>query len=149
VKSKVVKLRRAGPNDFAEVAEMHYPPRRKSLNRSGWSMWVAEEAQGLGVGLRLLNKAARSNPSGDVICGAQRRPTKRDNSTRTIAFNLMAAAFCGRRCPARVWPTWGIDVIHQGPNAERRPQASMTTRSAFARDTHTSISSSPTAVRPR
>jgi GNAT superfamily N-acetyltransferase len=124
VKSRDVKIRRAGPNDFEKVSQLHYPSWRTSwagiledhvldviatpklwatvkypeaLNQPGWSMWVAEaggkllgmtifgpdaanandltidalytaeEAQGLGVGVRLLNKAARSNPSGDVI----------------------------------------------------------------------------------
>ncbi|BBZ74496.1 hypothetical protein MPRS_55890 [Mycobacterium paraseoulense] len=68
-----VTIRRAGPNDFARVAEMHYPvwrqswtgilpdstldvlgsPRRwailaypRILQRRGWSMWVAESASG-------------------------------------------------------------------------------------------------------
>ncbi len=68
-----ITIRRAGPNDFARVAEMHYPvwrqswtgilpdstldvlgsPRRWSilaypriLQRRGWSMWVAESASG-------------------------------------------------------------------------------------------------------
>ncbi|WAJ46986.1 GNAT family N-acetyltransferase [Mycobacterium sp. Aquia_216] len=124
MKSKDVKIRRAGPSDFEKVAAMHYPVWRQSLagiledhvldvistpklwatvkypealNQPGWGMWVAEargrllgmtvfgpdaanpddlkidalytaeEAKGLGVGVRLLNKAVRSNPSGDVI----------------------------------------------------------------------------------
>jgi GNAT superfamily N-acetyltransferase len=75
-------------------ATVKYP---EALNQPGWGMWVAEargkllgmtvfgpdaanphdlqidalytaeEAKGLGVGVRLLNKALRSNPSGDVI----------------------------------------------------------------------------------
>lgn len=75
-------------------ATVSYP---EALNQPGWGMWVAEaggklvgmtvfgpdaatandvkidalyaapEAKGLGVGVRLLNKALRSNPSGDVI----------------------------------------------------------------------------------
>ena len=124
MKSSDVKIRRAGPNDFAKVAEMHYPVWRQSLNgiledhlvdligspkewatvkypeavnRLDWGMWVAEArnkilgmtifgpdtaiagtlrlealytagaAQNLGIGVRLLNKAVRSNPTGDVI----------------------------------------------------------------------------------
>jgi GNAT superfamily N-acetyltransferase len=69
VKSGDVKIRRAGPDDYAKVAEMHYPVWRKSwsgivedfvldiittpeiwvkvaypeeLSKPGWSMWVAE-----------------------------------------------------------------------------------------------------------
>ena len=69
MKSSDVKIRRAGPNDFAKVAEMHYPVWRQSwngiledylvdvignaerwatvsypeaVNRPDWGMWVAE-----------------------------------------------------------------------------------------------------------
>jgi len=169
VKSKDVKIRRAGPNDFAKVAEMHYPPWRKSwagilddhvldviatpklwatvnypeaLNQSGWSMWVAEargnllgmtvfgpvaanvndrqidalytaeEARGLGVGVRLLNKAARSNPSGDVVLWCAEKADKARQFYENNNFQLDGRIL--------VWePLPGVRVPHVGYRLHR------------------------------
>jgi GNAT superfamily N-acetyltransferase len=119
-----IRIREAKPDDYADVAEMHYPvwrrswtgilapplldilgtPKRwaaeiypQSLNRTGWSMWIAEsagrtvgvtifgpdsdapdrllidalyvteESQRLGVGGHLLETAMSTYPSGDVV----------------------------------------------------------------------------------
>jgi GNAT superfamily N-acetyltransferase len=119
-----IRIREAKPDDYADVAEMHYPvwrrswtgilapplldilgtPKRwaaeiypQSLNRTGWSMWIAEaagrtvgvtifgpdsdapdrllidalyvteESQRLGVGGHLLETAMSTHPSGDVV----------------------------------------------------------------------------------
>ncbi len=119
-----IRIRAAEPADFADVADMHYSvwrrswngivaapvldllgtPQRwvseiypQSLNRTGWSMWIAESdgqtlgvtifgpdaanpdhleidalyvaeaSQQHGIGGLLLDKALSSNPSGDVI----------------------------------------------------------------------------------
>jgi GNAT superfamily N-acetyltransferase len=164
VKSKDVKIRRAGPSDFDKVATMHYPVWRKSwagilenhvldvlatpklwatvkypeaLSQSGWGMWVAEvpgkllgvtifgpdaannadlkidalytaqEAKGLGVGVRLLNKAVRSNPTGDVVLwcaekNAEARQFYEDNNFQPDGRIL-------------VWdPLPGVSVPHVG-----------------------------------
>jgi GNAT superfamily N-acetyltransferase len=124
VTSRDIRIREAKPDDYADVAEMHYPvwrrswtgilapplldilgtPKRwaaeiypQSLNRTGWSMWIAEsggrtigvtifgpdsdapdrllidalyvteESQRHGVGGHLLATAMSTHPSGDVV----------------------------------------------------------------------------------
>jgi GNAT superfamily N-acetyltransferase len=124
VTSSDIRIREAKPDDYADVAEMHYPvwrrswtgilapplldilgtPKRwaaeiypQSLNRTGWSMWIAEsagrtvgvtifgpdsddpdhllidalyvteESQRHGVGGHLLETAMGTHPSGDVV----------------------------------------------------------------------------------
>jgi GNAT superfamily N-acetyltransferase len=124
VTSSDIRIREAKPDDYADVAEMHYPVWRRSwtgiltspvldilgpakrwvaeiypqsLNREGWSMWLAEsdgqtigvtifgpdaadpdhllidalyvteESQRHGVGGRLLDIAMSTHPSGDVV----------------------------------------------------------------------------------
>ncbi|OBA60248.1 GNAT family acetyltransferase [Mycobacterium sp. 1100029.7] len=133
MKSSDVKLRKAGPNDFDKVAQMHYPVWRQSwdgivdlfvldviatptlwatekypeaLGRPDWNMWIAQagaktigmtifgpdatnphdvliealyttpEARKLGVSVRLLNKAVRSNPTGDAILWCAEKNSK-------------------------------------------------------------------------
>jgi ribosomal protein S18 acetylase RimI-like enzyme len=124
VPSSDVRIREAKPGDYADVAEMHYPVWRRSwtgivgppvldllgpakrwvadvypqsLNRTGWSMWIAEsggrtigvsifgpdtddpdhllidalyiaeESQRHGIGARLLDTAMGTHPLGDVV----------------------------------------------------------------------------------
>ena len=94
--------------------------------------------------MRLLNKAARSNPSGDVTLWCAEKSDKARQFYENNNFQLDGRIL--------VWkPLPGVRVNHVGyrRHAERRAQTSMTSRSALARETQTSISSSPTAVRPR
>lgn len=122
--SSDIRIREAKPDDYTDVAEMHYPVWRRSwtgiltpflldvlgpakrwvaevypqsLNREGWSMWLAEsggqtigvtifgpdatdsdhllidalyvteESQRRGVGGGLLDTAMSARPSGDVV----------------------------------------------------------------------------------
>jgi GNAT superfamily N-acetyltransferase len=169
VKSGDVKIRRAGPNDFAKVAEMHYPVWRRSwngiledylvdligspkewatvkypeaVNRLDWAMWVAEArnkilgmtifgpdtatadtvrlealytaeaAQNLGIGIRLLNKAVRSNPSSDVILWCAE-----NNSAARQFYEDNEFELDGR---SLLWtPLAGVSVPHVGYRRHR------------------------------
>ena len=114
----------------------------QTLSRRGWSMWIAEsggktlgmtvfgpdatrpdhlqiealytaeESQGLGVGGRLLNKAVRSNPSGDVIlwCAEENRKARQFYEHKD--FKLDGRSY--------VWkPLPGVNVRHVGYRLER------------------------------
>jgi GNAT superfamily N-acetyltransferase len=109
----------------------------EALNQSGWSMWVAEargkllgmtifgpaarnpddlqidalytaeEAKGLGVGVRLLNKALRSNPSGDLILWCAEKADKARQFYEDNDFQLDGSIL--------VWePLPGVRVRHVG-----------------------------------
>lgn len=164
MKSKDVKIRRAGPSDFEKVSEMHYPVWRQSLagivedfvldviatprfwatvsypeavNRLGWGLWVAEArnkilgmtifgpdtrnadllriealytaagANKLGIGVSLLNKAVRSNPSGDVILWCAEKNGKAREFYEKHNFQLDGRSY--------VWePLRGVSVPHVG-----------------------------------
>jgi GNAT superfamily N-acetyltransferase len=169
VKSSDVKIRRAGPNDFAKVAEMHYPVWRQSwngiledyildviatpkwwatvsypeaVNRPGWGLWVAEArnkilgmtifgpdfanadtlrlealytaeaAQQLGIGVRLLNKVVRSNPSSDVIlwCAEKNRNARQYYENNN--FHLDGRSYIWKPLP-------GLSVPHVGYRRHR------------------------------
>lgn len=164
MKSSDVKIRRAGPKDFAKVAEMHYPPWRQSwagiledylldviatpqvwadvsyplkLSQPGWSMWVAEargkllgmtvfgpdeknaddlqiealytaaEARGRGIGVRLLKKAARSNPSGDVILWCAEKNSQARRFYEEQNFHLDGRSFAWEPLPGVSVPMVG------------------------------------------
>ncbi|MEE6139432.1 GNAT family N-acetyltransferase [Mycobacterium sp. 050128] len=169
MKSKDVKIRRAGPGDFEKVAAMHYPVWRRSfagiledhlldviatpklwatvkyreaLNQPGWGMWVAEargkilgmtvfgpastssddlqidalytadEAKGLGVGVRLLNKAVNANPSGDVVLWCAEKNESARQFYEDNDFQLDDRAL--------VWePLPGVTVRHVGYRRHR------------------------------
>jgi GNAT superfamily N-acetyltransferase len=109
----------------------------ENLNRPGWSMWIAEsggktlgmtifgpdfenpdrvvldalytaeEGHHLGIGGRLLNKALRSNPSGDVIlwCAEKNRTAREFYEKKN--FQLDGRTF--------IWqPLAGVKVPHVG-----------------------------------
>jgi GNAT superfamily N-acetyltransferase len=164
VKSSDVKIRRAGPNDFAKVAEMHFPVWRQSwagivedylldvmatpkfwaevsypeaVNRDGWGLWVAETrnkmlgmtifgpdttnadtlhiealytavgANKLGIGVRLLNKAVRSNPSGDVILWCAEKNSRARKFYEDNNFQLDGRSYMWKPLP-------GVSVPHVG-----------------------------------
>ena len=164
MKSKDVKIRRAGPSDFEKVSEMHFPVWRQSLagivedfvldviatpkfwatvrypeavNRLGWGLWVAEArnkilgmtifgpdttnadllriealytavgANKLGIGVSLLNKAVRSNPSGDVILWCAEKNGKAREFYEKNNFQLDGRSY--------IWePLPGVSVPHVG-----------------------------------
>jgi GNAT superfamily N-acetyltransferase len=115
-------------------ADEKYP---QDLSRPGWSMWIAEsagktigmtifgpdsahpdelqidalytapESQRRGVGSRLLNKAMRLNPSGDVIlwCAEKNRTAREFYEKRD--FTLDGRAFIWKPLP-------GVAVPHVG-----------------------------------
>lgn len=115
-------------------ANERYP---QDLSRPGWSMWIAEhggktlgmtifgpdsahpadlqidalytarESQGRGVGGRLLNKAMRSNPSGDVIlwCAEMNHAAREFYENKD--FRLDGRTFVWRPLP-------GVTVPHVG-----------------------------------
>jgi GNAT superfamily N-acetyltransferase len=172
VKSKDVKLRRAGPSDFEKVAEMHFPVWRKSwagivedylldliatpkwwatvsypeaVNRTGWGLWVAEvrnnilgmtifgpdttnadllriealytavEAHKLGIGVRLLNKAVRSNPSGDVILWCAEKNSKARQFYENNGFRLDGRSYTWTPLPGVRVPHVGYRLHHPAP----------------------------------
>ncbi|WP_077081736.1 GNAT family N-acetyltransferase [Mycobacterium numidiamassiliense] len=173
MKSTDVKIRRAGPTEFAKVADMHYPVWRRSwagmiedylldvigtpklwaevkypeaVNRPGWGMWIAEarnkilgmsiygpdfstanttrlealytadEAKSLRIGVRLLNKAVRSNPSSDVILWCAEKNEKARQFYEKHDFQLD-----GR---THIWkPLPGISVPHVGYRHKAAGQA--------------------------
>jgi GNAT superfamily N-acetyltransferase len=107
------------------------------LSRRGWAMWIAEsgsktlgmtmfgpdsarpdhlqidalytaaEGQGLGIGRRLLNKAVRSNPSGDVILWAAEKNHKGRQFYEKNDFQLDGRTFIWKPLP-------GVTVPHVG-----------------------------------
>ena len=107
------------------------------LGRRGWAMWIAEsggkalgmtmfgpdsarpdhlqidalytaeEGQGLGIGRRLLNKAVRSNPSGEAILWCAEKNHKGRQFYEKNDFQLDGRTF--------VWkPLPGVTVPHVG-----------------------------------
>ncbi|HWF30119.1 MAG TPA: GNAT family N-acetyltransferase [Mycobacterium sp.] len=109
----------------------------EDLGRPGWSMWIAEsdgktvgmtifgpdavnpddlqidavytaeESQRLGIGGRLLDKAVRTNPSGDVILWCAERNLKAREFYEKKNFRLDGRTF--------VWkPLPGVPVPHVG-----------------------------------
>lgn len=170
MESSEITIREAGPDDLATVAEMHYrvwrrswtgilvdplldilgPPARwvaevypHTLNRPGWSMWIAEsggqtlgvtifgpdpeqpdslqidalyiaeESQRHGIGGRLLETALRARPSGDVILWCAEKNTK---GRRFYEKNNFSAD--GRTLEWEPLP--GIRVAHVGYRLTRR-----------------------------
>ena len=115
-------------------ATVKYP---EALNQPGWSMWVAEsrgkllgmmifgpdaanpndiqidalytaeEAHGLGVGALLLGKAARSNPSGDVILWCAEKADKTREFYEKNNFQLEDRTLVWEALP-------GVRVTHVG-----------------------------------
>ncbi len=109
----------------------------KTLSRRGWSMWIAEsggktlgmtvfgpdaanpdhlqiealytaeDSQGLGIGGRLLNKAVRSNPSGDVILWCAEENLKARRFYEEKNFKVDGRAFIWKPLP-------GVNVPHVG-----------------------------------
>jgi GNAT superfamily N-acetyltransferase len=169
VKSSDVKIRRAGPNEFEKVAEMHFPVWRQSwagmleaymldviatpkwwatvsypeaVNRPGWGLWIAEAGKKIlgmtifgpdttsadllriealytavgankpGIGVRLLNKAVRSNPSGDVILWCSEKNSKARQFYENNNFQLDGRSY--------IWtPLPGVSVPHVGYRRHR------------------------------
>ena len=119
------------PKRWATVV---YP---QDLSRPGWSMWIAEsrgktvgmtifgpdsanpdhlqidalytaaECRHLGVGGRLLNKAVRSNPSGDVILWCAEKNRKARQFYEGKNFQLDGRTFIWKPLP-------GVTVPHVG-----------------------------------
>jgi GNAT superfamily N-acetyltransferase len=120
-------------------ATQTYP---ENLSRGGWTMWIAEsggkilgmtmfgpdraspdqlqidalytaqEGQRLGIGGRLLNKAVRSNPSGDVILWCADKNHKARQFYEKNNFQLDGRTF--------VWkPLPGVTVPHVGYRLSR------------------------------
>jgi GNAT superfamily N-acetyltransferase len=113
------------------------------LSRPGWSMWIAEsggktlgmtmfgpdvahpadlqidalytalESQGGGVGGRLLNKAVRSNPSGDVILWCAEKNCTAREFYEHKGFHLDGRTFTWKPLP-------GVTVPHVGYRLTRR-----------------------------
>jgi GNAT superfamily N-acetyltransferase len=165
-----ITIREAKPDDFASVAEMHYPvwrqswsgilapplldilgpPKRwvaeiypQSLNRRGWSMWIAEadgrtigvtifgpdsadpdhllidalyiaeESQRHGVGSRLLEKAVGSHPSGDVVLWCAETNGKARRFYEKKNFQVDGRTFNWEPLP-------GVIVAHVGYRLTRR-----------------------------
>ena len=168
--SSDIRIRQAEPTDFPEVAEMHYAVWRRSwagiltapvldilgpakrwaadvypqtLNRDGWSMWVAEsggravgvaifgpdvanpdevqidalyiaeQSQRHGVGGLLLEKVLSLNPSNDVILWCAERNAKARCFYEKNHFHADGRTL--------VWePLPGIRVDHDGYRLRRR-----------------------------
>lgn len=115
-------------------AEVRYP---EAVNRPGWGMWIAEarnkilgmtiygpdsttadtlrlealytaeSAQQLGIGVRLLNKAVRSNPSSDVILWCAEKNEKARQFYEKHDFELDGRSYIWKPLP-------GISVPHVG-----------------------------------
>ncbi|KLO47175.1 GNAT family acetyltransferase [Mycobacterium nebraskense] len=113
----------------------------QTLSRRGWSMWIAEsggeilsmtvfgpdatrsdhlqiealytaeESQGLGIGGRLLNKAVRSNPSGDVILWCAEENDKARQFYEQRNFKLDGRTYIWKPLP-------GVTVRHVGYRLE-------------------------------
>jgi GNAT superfamily N-acetyltransferase len=124
-------------------ATVKYP---EALGQSGWSMWVAEsrgkllgmtifgpdaanpnevnidalytaeQAQGLGVGVLLLNKAARSNPSGDVTLWCAEKADKTRKFYEKNHFQLEDRTLVWEALP-------GVHVTHVGYRLRQAPDA--------------------------
>jgi GNAT superfamily N-acetyltransferase len=109
----------------------------ENLSRNGWTMWIAEsggkalgmtmfgpdsaspadlqidalytaeEGQRQGIGARLLNKAVRSNPSGDAILWCAEKNSKARQFYEKNNFQLDGRTFVWRPLP-------GVTVPHVG-----------------------------------
>jgi len=116
----------------------------QNLRPSGWAMWIAEsgrkvlgvtifgpdhtspdhlqvdalytaeEGQRLGIGGRLLNKAVRANPSGDVILWCAVKNSKARHFYEKNNFQLDGRTFVWRPLP-------GVSVPHVGYRLYRTP----------------------------
>jgi GNAT superfamily N-acetyltransferase len=170
VTSSDIRIREAKPDDYADVAEMHYPVWRRSwtgiltpplldilgpakrwvaeiypqsLNREGWSMWIAEsaertigvtifgpdsadpdhllidalyvteESQRHGVGGRLLDTAMGTHPSGDVVLWCAEKNARARRFYEKKNFRIDGRTL--------VWePLPGVIVPHVGYRLTRR-----------------------------
>jgi GNAT superfamily N-acetyltransferase len=121
-------------------ATTSYP---QTLSRRGWSMWIAEsggkilgmavfgpdaanpddlqvealytaqDSQRLGIGGRLLNRAVRSNPSGDVILWCAEKNAQARQFYEHKSFEVDGRTY--------VWkPLPGVAVPHVGYRLRRR-----------------------------
>ncbi|BBX97412.1 GNAT family N-acetyltransferase [Mycobacterium lacus] len=170
MKSSDIRIREAKPIDFPKIVEMHYPVWRQSwsgmlaahlldmlaqpqrwasefypqtLNRRGWSMWIAEsggrtlgmtmfgpdpaqpdriqidalyiaeESQRHGIGGRLLNKVLRSYPSDDVVLWCAEKNAKARRFYEKKNFEVDGRTFAWKPLP-------GVSVPHVGYRLKRR-----------------------------
>ncbi|MFZ1176785.1 MAG: GNAT family N-acetyltransferase [Mycobacterium sp.] len=123
-------------------ATVSYP---QELNRPGWSMWIAEsggktlgmtvfgpdaananhlqiealytaeESQGLGIGGRLLSKALRSNPAGDVILWCAEKNRKAREFYEKNNFQLDGRTYIWTPLPGVAVPHVGYRLYRSAP----------------------------------
>jgi len=123
-------------------ATVHYP---QDLSRPGWSMWIAEsagktlgmtifgpdaanpdhlqvdalytakEAQDRGIGGRLLNKAVRSNPSGDAILWCAEKNHKSRQFFEEKNFQLDGRTLNFEPLPGVTVPLVGYRLCRSAP----------------------------------